>query len=142
MKTLLALALSMLTMTAQAAIDWNASARYWYHQNVSTNVPHTLDFVAFAGNDNASVSVSWRTEALHGVTPPTRAQLIALEPTAVAFWASRTKDDKAAITEASPAVLRAVIAVLLDEINILRAKAALQPRTAQQMKDAIRGKLE
>ncbi len=63
-------------------------------------------------------------------------------PMASVWRTNRTKDSKAAITEASPEVLRAVIAVLLDEINILRAKAALQPRTAQQMKDAIRGKLE
>ena len=42
---------------------------------------------------------------------------------------------------ASGAVLRAVVAVVLDEINTLRTRAGLTARTAQQLADAIRAKL-
>jgi hypothetical protein len=85
MKRLYIVLFFCLVVTAQA-IDWNASLRYWYYQNVSTDVPHTLELVQMTGNDNATVQIDWF------ISPhPTREQLIALEPAAVAFWAKKEK---------------------------------------------------
>ena len=41
-----------------------------------------------------------------------------------------------------PALLEAIVLVIKDEINILRAEAGLQERTKQQMIDAVETKLD
>lgn len=38
-------------------------------------------------------------------------------------------------------VLKAFAGVMLDEVNILRGQHGLAPRTAEQLRDAIKGKL-
>ena len=41
----------------------------------------------------------------------------------------------------NPAAIKALIELLLDEINILRANAGMEPRTIAQFKTAMKGKL-
>jgi len=44
--------------------------------------------------------------------------------------------------EPTAAIIRAVLAILVDEINLIRAAVRLPPRTVQQLNNAIRSKVE
>jgi hypothetical protein len=135
MKTLLAIMLSLFTVTVAQATDWQACVRYWYFQNVSTNVPHTLEIVSMYGNDNASVQIGWLIPGPH----PTREQLIALEPAALVWQSNREKDSKAAIKEVSPEVVKAIVAAIVKTVN--KRLPADKQISAPEMTDAIKGEL-
>jgi hypothetical protein len=72
---------------------------------------------------------------------PTEAELAAVEPQALAWWADQQKTKQADFDNWDDKELKALVKVLLDEINALRAKDGLQPRTTDQLKTAIKSKM-
>jgi len=105
------------------------------HYVQATGGEPTLDDVWQSSIDGHS----WGWSLTNAV--PTAAQIITEAPTARTWLANYRKDTKANFDNWTNAELKAVVKVLLDEINILRAKASLPARTPAQLKQAIKDKL-
>lgn len=76
-----------------------------------------------------------------GGTIPTEAELAAVKTQAVEWWTEKQKAQKADFDNWKVEELKALAKVLLDEINVIRQKQGLEPRTADQLKAAIKAKL-
>jgi uncharacterized protein GlcG (DUF336 family) len=85
--------------------------------------------------DDKGVHPAWKlTNAL-----PDAAYITANAATAKAYLANRSKDDKAAIKEVSPEVVKAIVAAIVKTVN----KRLPQDKqiSAPEMTDAIKGEL-
>ena len=72
---------------------------------------------------------------------PTESEMEAVSTQALAWWTEKQKARKADFENWSSEELKALVKVLLKEINTLRAKANLEPRTADQLKTAIQAEM-
>jgi hypothetical protein len=103
-----------------------------------------------AGADNAgNVTISW-----YAATPmPSEAEIDAAAPNAAQMLATRgaqkaktaatfSIDNGAAISgDKTERIVRALVLLMLDEINTLRAAASLSPRTVPQLINAIKAQI-
>ena len=103
-------AIACMSITAKAdPIHYYQAAAYWYHENVSTNVPAQMDFAKFYLEDDGSgIRLVWKIE---GVTPPTIAELVALSPTAHTWWKNR-EDTEDAGTKLNNRAMKALVKVI------------------------------
>jgi hypothetical protein len=74
-------------------------------------------------------------------TQPTKAELEAIEPQAIAWYTDKVNTAEANFELWDKPELIAFVKVMMDEINILRAQHGLAPRTFAQLKAAIKNKL-
>jgi hypothetical protein len=72
---------------------------------------------------------------------PTEKDLEKVKDQALAWWEDKQKTQRADFENWDNKELRALVKVLVDEINTLRAKDGLQPRTTDQLKTAIKAKM-
>ena len=72
---------------------------------------------------------------------PSEADLEAVSAPALVWWAEKQRAQKADFDTWDNQELKALIKVLLNEINILRQEVGLEPRTASQLKNAIQTNL-
>ena len=99
------------------------------------------------GESAGNGSYNATDDATQGETDAADAALAAFDWTDAAHdvWENidRRKSAKTGMTERSPEDIRrrAMLLVLLDEINLLRTKAGLPLRTAQQFRQAMRNKI-
>jgi|APSaa5957512622_1039677.scaffolds.fasta_scaffold99034_1 hypothetical protein len=112
---------------------------YWYEQNVGP-CPEDASalFELYDNSDGKGIHLDWKVK---GVAAPAKASLKTMASTA-GTWAKQRRDEKDANFEAwSKPELRALVAVLLDEINLLRARLDMTARSPAQLKTAIRQKI-
>lgn len=77
-----------------------------------------------------------------GETQPTETELLSADIASGQANANSDRlDDTASQLDRQDDILRAFMLLVLDEVNALRQAAGLQPRTAQQLRNAIRNKL-
>lgn len=99
--------------------------------------PETTPWEMAGDTDRDWISKWWAS-----YPQPTPEHCIEVASNAVAYWANDRKDKVADFDGWGNAELKALCKVLLDEINILRAKVNLQARTAAQLKAAIKAKVK
>lgn len=130
MKHLLSILLLLSVFSLEIhAEDLPLCLRYWYSQNVSTNVPD-LDSIAIITEGR----LDWK------ISPhPTKAQLVALEPVAIAWQTNQLAEVESNLDEVSPKVLKAMVKGLIKVINVrLPAGSKI---TAAELKAAIKENL-
>jgi|GEM_PF-7096535 len=112
------------------ALDWQACLEYKF--------PEAPPKSWVLKDDGQGVYISdWKLPS----AIPTKAELEAVESQAVAWYADRERAKKADFDNWSHEELKALVKVLLEEINILRQREGLAPRTGDQIKNAIKAKL-
>jgi hypothetical protein len=113
------------------ATDWEKVPLYWYYQNVSTNVPPLQDIVEMRIVDGER-RFKWSVP-----NPPTKAALEALNAAAVAWYPGWCKEVAADYALWENAKLRAVIKLMVIEINKLRQNAGLPTYDKAQVEAAL-----
>jgi hypothetical protein len=111
-------------------LDWNVCLQYKFPEAPK-------DSWVLQDDGNGVYIKEWKLVA----PKPTKEELQAVETQAVAWWREKQKTDKANYEDWSAVELRALVKVLLDEINVLRQKQGLPARTPEQLKSAIKEKL-
>ena len=120
-------------------VDYDYASKYWYTQNVSTNLPADFDTVVLISSDGVSTwGFDWK------IAPyPSQGDLDTIcATTNVVLWYRAIELDKASDVTDWDAQVKALALVYLDEINILRAEHGLAPRTKKQLRAALKKKLE
>lgn len=111
--------------------------RYWYSQNVSETVPPLDDIVQLQDNsDGQGVRYTWLID-----NPPSKATIQAIDNATAVAWSLDQRKDKTADYDNWTAREKALIKVLMSEINTLRVKAGLQARTKVQIIEALKTEL-
>lgn len=123
---------AILTITISAyALEWNTAIQYLTRNDASAK--WTLQ------DDGNSVYIrAWQST----VAQPSKAELEAVEATAIAWKKDKDDTDDADFDVNWTRRERAMMRLMVKEINILRQAAGLQPRTAAQVKAALKAEME
>lgn len=90
--------------------------------------------VPLTASEIAAIKAEWAAN-----TPLTPAQKAASD---LASQRQSAKDAASTLPDGTSKAMRAIVAVMLDEINAVRVKLAMQPRTMAQVKAAILAKID
>ncbi len=138
MKTTILVFAFIMVARVSTAWDIGSSVVFWYYTNVSDTISIDASDHPWAISHDGSDFVITRWD--DPSTQPTIAHLKSIEATAVAWMTDKRKDRDVNLAKWSKSQ-RALIKVLVDEINILRVDAGLQPRTMKQFRAAMKAKL-
>lgn len=125
------LLLFVLSVLSVRALEWDKCLQYKF-QSADPATAWVLQ------DDGAGVFIKqWNLPD----PQPTKAELEAVEVQALAWYDDKTKTKEADFETWDKAKLKALVLVMMNELNILRAKHGLAPRTTVQLKAAIKSKL-
>lgn len=114
------------------ALDWQACLTYKF-----PNAPAGAWVLQDDSDGKGPYIKEWKLAA----PKPTKEDLEAVEAIAVPWYQNRIKEKKADFDNWSNEELRALVKVLLDELNILRQKTGLPAKTADDLKQALKTKM-
>ena len=120
------------TSSLSWALDWHACLTYKF-----PDAPAGSWVLQDDSDGKGPFIKEWKLAA----PKPTKTELKAVEAVAVPWYQNRIKAQKADFNNWSNEELKALVKVLLDELNILRQKAGLQERTADDLKQALKAKM-
>ena len=131
------LILLMPCMAAAGDLDiaWDKCVLYWYHDNVSTNLPALNDIVHMSMAGGVQ-SFDWQITN----TPPSKATLEASEAAALAWWADYNKTQEADFDKWDERT-KALAKLCRKEINKIRKAHSLPEYTVAKWKAMLKAEL-
>jgi len=125
----------VLFITTTAHAGYPAKIRYWYNNNISTNVPALSDIVELRDDsDGQGTKLEWKL-----LNPPAKAIIDAIDnAVAVAWWKSIELTKDVDYTKWTPRERR-LFKWTVKEINKLRVHAGGTAYTKQQVMQALKG---
>jgi hypothetical protein len=133
-KKRIAVSMAVYFMMAMAAIAEPLNIS-WCLEYMTTNAPNSKWMLQ---DDGQGVYIKQWSSTL---PKPTIAEASAVWAEAAPWKSNQVNTAKADFDGWDKPELKALVLVLMDEINILRTQAGLPPRTTAQLKAAIKGKL-
>lgn len=112
---------------------------FWYEQHVGP-CPERTDslFELYDNSDGQGIRIEWKVKT---VPPPTVTELKTLSAMAQEWARDREETKRADYEKWSDPELRALVKVLLEEINALREERGLAPRKPSDLKQSIKTQL-
>ena len=137
MKYLLTVLIMVTAINTQAA-GMASRVKYWNYMIAGdTNTTEVAEIVTLTDHsDGQGTRFKWKIQ-----NPPTKAQLTALDDATVEAWAKSESDSAKADYEVWSDKEKAMLKLLIKEINILRVKAGVPVRTPAQVKNALKAEL-
>jgi hypothetical protein len=130
------LLLAFATVFATSPKRYAEIIRYWYSQNIGSDVPPLYEIVSATKTAEHGMQFSWLID-----NPPSKTTLDAIDEEMAIAWALEDEKTRTANFNNWSPREKAAILVLLDEIDELRSELGLPAKTAAERKAAIKTKL-
>ena len=132
------IAILIMTTAISADAGYAEKVRYWYSQNVSTNVPALNEIISMQDNsDGQGVHFIWRID-----NPPSRATIDAIDDSTATAWFNDEQATKESDYGKWSKREKAMFKLIIKEINKLRVKNGDPAYTVGQIKAALKAEME
>jgi len=130
--------LIIMMMAINANAGYPEKIKYWYSQNVSTNVPPLEEIIMMQDNsDGQGVHFKWHIE-----NPPSKATIDAIDDATAIAWSTNEDDEKLSDYTVWSKREKAMFKLIVKEINKLRVKTGDPAYTVEQIKSALKEEME